>query len=375
VLWIDQAEEVPDDVIQAYVPARLSQVGFPHEVWYTPNPPGHGHFFKDYFPEDNHLPHRTYIRTSVYDNRKILGDEYIAGLERAYPVGSVLRRRFIEGKRGLNIVGKPVYGGYFDRDRHAQPLTMNPALPLVESWDYGFHHPCVIWLQFTPWGGLHLLGGVMGEDIYIEDFAPIALQQRAQWFKDPLRIDACADPAGEKPNSQGTNKTGLDVLQDALGYKPIALQNSNAPEMRDNAIQTIAGYLRRRGLHDTEAFRIDPRQWLVISQRDARAVPFAVDGLEAGYVWDQRVVRSSRGKSIQVPLKDRFYEHSMNTLEYAVLNFGPAMPAQVDQRKLERELVRRAQIDVDPDDLPRRPGSRIGGFKTFKRGRLNRGGY
>src|SRR5688572_30450189 len=38
ILWVDQPEEVPEDVIDAYVPARLSQPGFPKELWLTPNP-------------------------------------------------------------------------------------------------------------------------------------------------------------------------------------------------------------------------------------------------------------------------------------------------------------------------------------------------
>jgi hypothetical protein len=361
VLWVDQPEEVPHDVYKAYIPGRLSQPGFPHEAWLTPNPPGEGHWLAIEFPEDNSLAHHTYIRTTVYDNRHNLGDAYIADLERAYPVGTVLRRRFIDGKRGLSVQGKPVYGGYFDRERHAQIVDMNGQLPLYEAWDYGFHRPCVVWSQFTPWGGFHVLGGVMGEDIYLEDFAPLALQQRTEWFPDPMTIEACADPAGSHRNSQGVNRSGLDTLFECLGYKPRVVLNSNAPEMRDYAIQTAAGYMRRRALRGGEAFQVHPTRWRVISQRDAKSTPFAVDGLEAGYVWDNRVVRTSRGKSIQVPLKDKYYEHAMNNLEYLVLNFGPAMPARQDERTLEKQLLKMAQ--KDDEDVERSGGRFAGRFR------------
>jgi hypothetical protein len=375
VLWVDQPEEVPQDVIDGYVPARLSQKGFPLEAWFTPNPPGHGHWLADtsWFPELGAQPHHHYLHTSVYDNRVNLPPSYIESLEAKYPVGSALRRRFVEGKRGLSVTGKPVYGGYFERDRHVASLTMNPDLTLHEAWDFGTHRPCVIWGQFTPWGALHLLGGVMGEDIYIEDFAPLALMQRAQWFPSAKDIAACCDPAGTHANSQGTSVTGVQALADALGYTPRSIANSNTPEIRSYAIQTLAAYMRRRALKGGEAFQIDKHRWRVVGQQSARTDAFLPDGFEAGYVWDDRIVRTSGGKAIQVPKKDKYYEHGQNDCEYMIVNFGPAMPTQKDEQKIERELVKRAQQDRDPDEASygrRRANARPGG-----RGFARRGGY
>lgn len=377
-LWIDQPEEAPEDVINAYVPARLSQPGYPHEAWFTPNPPREDHWLARRFPEANTTPHRTYIRTSVYDNRHNLGDEYIAGLERAYPVGTVLRRRFIEGKRGLNATGRPVYANYFRRDTHAGPIPLNRELPLIELWDFGQHRPCCVWQQFTPWGAMHVLGGVMGEDIYIEDFAPLVLAQRAQWFPHASELWSACDPAGSKANSQGTKKTALDVLADVLGYRPRFTENSNAPEVRAFAIQTTAGYMRRRAIRGGEAFRVDADRWLIVSQTESVKRQFYLDGLEAGYVWDDRVVRGAGGKVIQVPLKDKYYEHAQNCVEYGVINFGPAYMTQADERKIERQVLKRAQEDRDPDDLAARAAAaRTGrrGSRSVGRRLGRRGGY
>lgn len=376
VLWIDQPEEVPEDIINAYVPARLSQPNYPHEAWFTPNPPREDHWLATRFPEDNSIAHRTYIRTTVYDNRHNLGDEYIAGLERAYPVGTVLRRRFIEGKRGLSATGKPVYANYFNRDTHAtRPIEMNTQLPLLEMWDFGQHRPCCVWGQMTPWGQFNVLGGVMGEDIYIEDFAPLVLGQRAQWFPRPLEVWACCDPAGSKANSQGTKKTGLDVLADVLGYRPRFVENSNSPEVRSFAIQTLAGFMRRRALRGGEAFGVDPRRWLIVSSRESATRQFYIDGLEAGYVWDDRIVRGAGGKTIQVPLKDKYYEHAQNCVEYGIVNFGPAYVTQADERKIEQAIVKRAQQDRDPDDVPMRAQGRQVGRGGRARTGTRRGGY
>jgi hypothetical protein len=381
VLWIDQPEEVEFDIIQGYIPARLSQKGYPLEAWFTPNPPGQGHWLANeaWFPEVGAAPHHHYLHTSVYDNRANLPAGYIESLEAKYPVGSALRRRFIEGKRGLSVTGNPVYQGYFDRARHCVPLTMNPDLTLYEAWDFGTHRPCVVWAQFTPWGALHLLGGVMGEDIYIEDFAPLALAQRAQWFPGALDIHSCCDPAGTHANSQGTSLTGVRALHDALGYTPRSVANSNSPDLRSYAIQTLAAYMRRRALKGGEAFHVDAHRWRVVGQQGARTDAFLPDGFEAGYVWDDRIVRTAGGKAIEVPKKDGFYEHGQNDCEYLIVNFGPAMPTQADEQKIERQLQKRLQNDSDPDDavLRARVGRTVGrhAFSGGSRRVGRRGGY
>lgn len=371
VLWIDQPEEAERDVVEAYVPGRLSQVGYPLEAWFTPNPPGHGHWLADasWFPELDGHPHHHYIWTSVYDNRQNLPAGYIESLEAKYPEGSALRRRFIEGKRGLSVTGKAVYGGYYDAKRHCVPLTMNPALPLYEAWDFGTSRPCVTWAQFTPWGALHILGGIMGEDIFLEDFVPLVIQQRAQWFGTPYDIQACCDPAGANKNSLGSSVTGVKALQELLGYAPRSVSTSNTPEIRSVAIQTLASYMRRRAIKGGEAFQIDQTHWRVIGQDQARTDAFGPDGFEAGYVWDDRVVRTAGGKPIQVPKKDGYYDHCQNDCEYLIANFGPVLPTQKDEQKIEREILKRAQIDHDPDDR-----IQLGGGRRFARsGR--RGGY
>ena len=182
VIWIDQAEEVEEDVYHAYIPARLSQPGYPHEAILTPNPPALDHWLAKEFPESDPKPDHLYIRTTVYDNRANLPPEYISSLELEYPLGHALRRRFIEGRRGLSVIGEPVYGRVFNRRTHVQEIEANPDLPLVESWDFGHKHPAVVWCQFTPWGTLHILGELMGNSEFIESFAPRAVEQREAWF-------------------------------------------------------------------------------------------------------------------------------------------------------------------------------------------------
>ena len=346
VLWIDQPEEVPQDVVETYVPARLSQPNYPRELWLTPNPVDESdHWIAKWFPTDISLlkPNHYYIQTSLYDNVAGVGEQYIADMLAKYPAGHALRRRFIEGRRGLSVVGDPVYAGAFSRALHVtSDVRFNPHIPLLEAWDFGHHHPAVLWSQFVH-GTWLVLGEVQGIDQFIEDFAPWCLQQRAALFPDMTEVWACCDPAGAVKNSQGTKTSACDVLE-AHGVFPRTIDGSNSPTMRDSAIQKISAALMRLS-QGRPAVRIHPRCRQFI------------DGLEAGYVWDTRSLVNSISPNTRRPRKDGTYDHLQNTGEYTWLNFGPAyLTPGATKRGDDRaeRMVNAARRDVDPSD--RRPG-------------------
>jgi hypothetical protein len=249
-----------------------------------------------------------------------LGEAYIQALEAAYPAGSVLRRRFIEGLRGLSVVGDPVYGGYFQRLLHARQVEMHPAAPLLEGWDFGHGHPCVVWAQFLPQGALHVLGGVMGVSMFIEDFCPIALQYRAQWFPRPMEVQSTGDPAGQSFSPHGVATSAIDVLK-KHGVQAQTRPAANRVDQRDVAIQSIAGYMRRLTATGA-AFAVAPR-FVVVTGTGTSSPSVLVDGFEAGYVWAESQATGSSTPNTRRPLKDGYYDHAQNCLEYIVLAFGP----------------------------------------------------
>lgn len=331
VLWVDQPEEVPEDVIDAYVPARLSQPGFPHEVWFTPNPVDEtDHWIARWFPNDpNKLkPHHWFLQTSLYDNEAGVGAQYIRDMEAKYPAGHPLRRRFIEGRRGLSVVGAPVYGGVFSRRLHVDgDVRFNQNLPLIEAWDFGHHHPAVLWSQFDK-GSWHVLGEVMGHDQFIEDFAPWVIQQRVSLFGDNLQVWACCDPAGARLDSQGINNTAVMVLNGHKVY-PRWVDGSNSPTFRDAAIQRLSAHMSKLS-GGLPMVRVHPR---------CRQF---VDGLEAGYIWDDRSIANSVSPNTRRPKKDGTYDHLQNCAEYTWLNYGPVTLTVEEARRQERAQERHA---------------------------------
>ncbi len=372
-VYNDQSEELPHDVFQELI-GRLSQGGgMPHQMILTPNPPDENHWLAREFPEGNHIRARKYYSAPIHANAHNLPQETIDNLIVAYPPSHPKHRSAVLGKRGLNVIGQPVYGGdpekglapTFTRAIHVRPLTFNPILPLLESIDFGKHHPCILFAQYTPYAQLHLLGGIMGQNLYLEDFAPLAKQYRTRWFPDVSDVLTCCDPAGSHDNSQGVRNNGVMVLREH-SYSPKWIANSNAPDVRLGMVERLAAYMRKRTVQG-EAFGVEtnPAAWLIVSPDGVKSWPFLADGLEAGYVWDEHMV-SVGSKQIRKPKKDGWYEHGQNCLEYLELNFGGAQPtmAQVELQvaRRHREQMRRSQEDPGERFRWRPAAPRRGGY-------------
>jgi hypothetical protein len=173
--------------------------------------------------------------------------------------------------------------------------------------------------------------------MYLEDFLPVVLTYRSQWFPDPIEIQTCCDPAGSHNNSQGVKSNGVGVLKDH-GFNPRWKDESNRPSVRYALIEHYAGLMRKRTPHG-EAYQVEANQqrWLRITGdgKPPAPWPFLADGDEAGYVWDEHLV-SEGSKQYRKAKKDGWYEHGQNAKEYLELNFGSApVKPKVEEEELE----------------------------------------
>ncbi len=379
--YIDQLEEVPEDVYNEAA-LRLSQPGFPQQMVVSPNPVPDSHWIAKRWPITNPVPTHRYIRLAMRDNKHNLDAATIEAAELLYPDGHPQRRVKIDGMRGLDVRGKPVYTGAFERDRHTRNLDLISDLPLCEAYDYGFHHPCVIWYQYAPWGWLRVLGGVMGSDLHLDAFLPIVERYRALWFPVRRCIEATCDPAGAAENSQGLRGTPVGMLRDwyrehgerdSRGefVTPRFRPDANMPERRHAANQLAATYMRR-SVNGDESFLCDPERWALVELGGEKFDNFFLDGLDAGYVLEDEARHSGKLGTFWVPKKDGWFEHPQNCFEYGIqahvndlpLSGERAAKAQIKHqtaitREVEREqsqAVKRAQKDHDPMDQPARHG-------------------
>jgi hypothetical protein len=310
-IYLDQTEELPED-FSGELRLRLRQPGFPHQLTFSPNPPNVTHWLAHQFPDDNSLPNRKYYSISIHDNAHNLPKELLEAALAAYPPDHAKYRSVILGKRGVNVTGVPVYKGLFTRAVHVGSTTFDPRMPLLVGLDFGKHHPCVVFGQQRHYGGWRLLGGLLGQDLFLDDFLPLVQTYLTTWFPTvPMGVQLACDPAGSHQNSQGTRFNGVDIVK-RHGWHPLWQDNANAPDVRAGCIEALGAHLRRR-TPEGEAFQLesDPARWLLISLQGPKAEPFLADALEAGYVWDEHLV-SVGNKPIRKPKKDGWFEHGMN---------------------------------------------------------------
>ena len=322
-VYVDQAEELPKD-IYLELAGRLSQPGYPHQITISPQAIEDTHWIAQEFPVKAIDPNRRLIQVSVYDNAHNLDPSVIPALERLYPPSHHKHRTLILGLRGMNVVGEPVYKGAFVRQIHEAEAEYDQELPLEMAMDFGKHHPCVIFRQVSSLGQVRYLGGILGQQIYLDDFCDIVLRYRSNWFPGAHDIRECCDPAGTVDTSHGTH--GASQTLHAKGIHPIAIPDSNSPAMRLAAVERTAALMRKRAADLQEAFVVSKSErWLRISEQSTMVDRFLADGFEAGYVWDEHMV-SVGNKQVRKPKKDGWYEHGQNCSEYLELNFGMLPP-------------------------------------------------
>ena len=206
----------------------------------------------------------------------------------------------------------------------------------------------MVWGQRLPWGETRYLGGVMGQNMFLPDFAKVALRYRAEWFTNPLEVRTTGDPAGEAASNQGVpQRARRRAARDGRDGDVHACRRITRRSGTTRFSSTASAMQRRT--RQGEAFRVNPR-FVLVTPHGIKHTEVLVDAFEAGYVWDERVISNTLSPSTRRPKKDGFYDHSMNCTEYMELAFGFAQPSRIEVRKLDAKALRHAQQDTDPYD-------------------------
>jgi hypothetical protein len=398
VVIIEEAQEVPH-ANYVGLKERLSQSRapdgtprrYPLKIVLVHNAIDTDHWINEEFPlaadgdscaRDGHA----HIRADLYSNAANLGPDVMAGYEFDYPVGHPLRLTKIEGKRGLNALGRPVYGESFRRLIHVKPTRFDPSYPLLEGWDFGAEKPAVVWMQYHAHNGaMRVLGGVKGSHLFLETFAPKVLEIRRRAFPNANEVRIWCDPTGATGNG-GMQYTPVRLLHD-MGIparpckEPEGSRDGNDPYVRDKAIQVVNAYMLKRAVDQTPAFLLAPfcvELFRKGSELIEEQSSILVSAFEAGYIWDTKAP-SDAAPNIRKPKKGTKYDDLMNAMEYCVI--GENIPIAVTeavmgmqtaqyqtagqasamrQRIEEARQLKLAQRDSDPSDRPRGRGSRRG---------------
>lgn len=357
VVIIEEAQEVPK-ANYVGLKERLSQsrtptgqpFRYPLKIVLVHNCVDEDHWISEEFPlsgdgntctRDGHA----HIRADLYSNAPFLGPDVMMGYERDYPPGHTLRRTVIEGRRGVTLIGTPVYAGYFDRTLHVdRTLDINPYYPLLEGWDFGHEKPAVVWWQYLAnTGAIRILGAVKGSALYLETFAPKALEIRRRWFPTALDVWSWCDPTGATGN-QGMEHTAIRLLHN-MGVPARFDATANNASVRYGAIQVIGGYMERAARDGSPAFLVNPRTIEVVKDGATlkeRMTDLILTSFEAGYIWDEHAAPDTN-PNVRKPKKGTRYDDLMNAGEYIVIGERISKPLQQEMWAADKRMAATAQ--------------------------------
>lgn len=405
VIVVEEAQEVPI-VNYRGLKERLSQgakpngekFDYPLRIVLVHNCVDEDHWIaKEEFPlgsdgETCTRPEHLHIRADLYSNRHNLGPLVMAGYEADYPEGHPLRRTVIEGKRGVTLLGDPVYRHAFKRPFHVAkaPIAREPYYPLLEGWDFGQQKPAVVWAQYLRHlAAIRILGAVKGSEVFLELFAPKVLEIRRALFgrDEDCDIRSWCDPTGAVGNG-GLQFTPVSLLRD-LGVQAqparasIGSADGNDAEVRDKAIQTVGGYMHKRAVDGSQAFQVSPL-CIEVEYRDGvwqqKETSLLVTAFEVGYIWSKSPP-SDAHPNVRKPQKGTRFDDLMNAFEYivtgeqipvapsvqmltaATAQYQSAPERAILQRQItEGRQLREQQRDHDPSDRFRHRSNRRGGL-------------
>jgi len=310
------------------------------------NPPPFGHWLHKLFgtkPGSYTIGNDTvdWIQTATHENPS-MGADYATGL---MAIQAKMGRSQNVARRVIFGESVPAYGGVkvfpqFDEAKHVGSYKYDPTLPLVTGWDFGFHHPAIIFsnLYKCPYGHNHLISISEISDAFsltvyslYKDYYLPHIKDR---YKDAKLIIHGGDRAGYRASSSNKDRRGdMKILKDEF-HMPFQFRFLDL----DNSLQYMRGLLEPRKQCPCGM------EFICIDQRNC---PTLIGALQGGYKYSK--VRGD-GPVSKKPVEDRYFADIACAWRYsaeAFVKWGIPWEYQKDATDTENQPVRKRQA-VEP---------------------------
>jgi len=232
--------------------------------------------------------------------------------------------------------GTPYYNG-FRRSLHVRNLTPNPEAELILGWDYGWHHPaCVITQNVRRWS---ILDCLFGEKELIRDFGNKVKEFLNLHFPG-YKIRSFGDPAGNQESDKSL-QTSVQILSE-VGFEVFS-QPSNLNTTNYDARQNIIeGKLKTL---------IDGAPALLVN--DIPRTQIIIEAFEGGWHYPEP---NKFGYLKERPVRDGYFEHVMNALEYIAVNVFSALQEPKDRSQVTIKTVgdlKDIRIEIEEETVNR----------------------
>ncbi len=198
--------------------------------------------------------------------------------------------------------GKPFYGGFM-RGLHSRKVELIQDKELLLGWDYGYHSPVCLISQLDSKERWNIIDCLIGCDELIDSFgekakAYLNLKYRGFLFRN------FGDPAGEQ-ESDKSKKSSAQILT-SLGFRVVSIP-SNTNQSNYDARKVIIEKKLKTLIDGIPALCIN----------DIPSTQIIIEAFEGGWHYPKA---NTNGFIEEIPVKEGYYEHPMNALEYIAVN-------------------------------------------------------
>lgn len=296
---------------------RLRQSNMPLMILMEGNPPNDDHWLKN-CTNPSHPDYDSDIEMweiSSYENWDNLSKAYRESLEN---MPESWKSKYLYGKFGFTPDGTPFYSG-FKETLHKTKLTNKPEI-IYRSWDFGFNYPACSFHSFDSKGRWLIVKEIMGSNITIQEFGNYVKLKSKEWYPTCAQWVDYGDPAGLQKTDK-SEKTSVEILQ-SLGIYVTCKQSTyrERKEIIERKLTTL----------------IDGIPSLLIDDE----CKITIDGFLGGYHYPVRKQHQSYNPHLyEIPFKDGYYEHLLNTVEYFAVNQFSGVETTEDEKELSYRIV------------------------------------
>lgn len=208
-------------------------------------------------------------------------------------------------------LGKRVFPE-FERETHIKEVLYRDSAPLYLGWDFGWHHPAVVFCQMDDADRLLVLDEIIGDSInlyqFIEGFVyPKLMNYGIKIYGRRIQhqIISCCDPQGVQ-RTDSAEKSSVEILR---SYGFLNVQSTK------RSIQYGLDIVRKLLLK-----RSDGTPSLYVHPRCVNLI----EGFLGGYHYPEN--------GSENPEKDGFYEHLFDALRYLVVR--KFRPVETKKKKI-----------------------------------------
>lgn len=165
------------------------------------------------------------LHFSTYDNIENLPEGYIEQNTAGMTPDEI--DRYVFGKWGTIVKGKPVYRDRLNADVHLETWDYVPGYHrLIRGWDFGFNHPACSFRLVDPTGRKNCRWSMMGDRVDLDVFAKEVLETTERMFPSLINVKDFGDPRGHDRSASSKSdqaSTAFEILAacgiDAIGER------------------------------------------------------------------------------------------------------------------------------------------------------------